>query len=222
MNNDSGIKVKITPEAYARLICYIEAVESEISGLGEVELKDGNIIITSVTTLPQMCSAASTDIKDDEFAKWLEDYVKAGGDPSKLRLWWHSHYEMGTFLSPGTDVPTITDILGTTGADWFIVIVGNVKHEFLVNVEIFSPVRFTIKAQLELMVPISEELRAEVAEEVAKNVEEEKSMLTKFGVDFPYGIYPRSTPSPLSDTPTGFVKVSKKRRKKWMQSRTQD
>jgi len=158
-------KVLIVPEAYARLQAYIQGCTQEISGLGTVEVEDGFPVITDIHLFEQEVSAASTDLSADDISKFLAESVRLNLDVAKLRLWWHSHANMGVFWS-GTDTGTINTCFG--GCDWMVSIVGNRKNEFKTRVDLYTPFRLVadslplVQKFADSELDVTEEIKAKV------------------------------------------------------------
>lgn len=158
------MNVYISKEMYNLMCQYILATDLEISGFGKVERINGDLHITDIKIFEQEVTGGTTDLDLDNIAKFLMELNTAGEDPSKYKLWWHSHNTMSAFFS-GTDTSTI-DELGMT-FDWLVAIVGNHDQEFKTRVDLFYPTRHTEEAQLMVL-----EDRVEVSEEIKKEVEE--------------------------------------------------
>lgn len=131
--------VFITEEAHRLMEFYVNNCKEEISGLGEVEIIDGKFVIQNIFLLKQKVSGAATDIDENGVAEFLEQYITGGGNPEKLKLWWHSHARMGTFWS-STDEDQCKDFQN----DWMISIVTNHKGEFRCRIDWYTPIRFTL------------------------------------------------------------------------------
>lgn len=174
-------KVLIAPDAHAKLTAYIRGVTGEISGLGVVSLLDETPYISEVLLFEQEVSGASTDLCPEDLSKFLVEWVTAGRDPSELKLWWHSHANMGVFWS-GTD--TNTQKTCFKGSDWLVSIVGNRKGEFLCQVNIFKPFHFVLE-KLPLVIHYPQ-IEADVTEEIRAKVKEKSYKYQKGGVGYTY------------------------------------
>lgn len=159
-------QVFITPEAKMRLDLYIEAANGEISGLGTVTRLGNDFIVTAVHLFEQVCTGASTDLSGEDVSRFLLDSIRAGLDPSELKLWWHSHVNMGVFWS-GTDESTA----GKFGNGWMVSLVGNKRGEHLVRLDLYEPIRLTLDGlSLEIRHEASFALRESIKAEVAAKV----------------------------------------------------
>jgi len=169
------MKIIIPIDIYQKMRAYVNAVDTEISGLGKIisiEDFEGDITfaIEDVKIFEQVVSGGNTEVDKKALACFYDDLIQAGEDPSLWKLWWHSHAQMGTFWSE-TDENTIEDFDNETEKDnWFLSLVTNLDREILTRLDIFSP--FRIKKEeipYEIIFDdavISEEIRQEVKDKV--------------------------------------------------------
>lgn len=170
-------RVFITPEAKQRLDLYIEAADGEISGLGTVSRLGNDFLITAVHLFEQVCTGASTDLSSEDVAKFLLASVRAGLETDQLKLWWHSHVNMGVFWS-GTDETTASRF----GNGFMLAVVGNKRGEFLARLDLYEPIRLTLDClQFEVRQEPTEAMRAEVMAEVAAKVKTPPPTLRHLG-----------------------------------------
>ncbi|MEM4720899.1 MAG: hypothetical protein QXT73_02380 [Candidatus Methanomethylicaceae archaeon] len=158
-------KILIATEAKAKLDFYIrECGPIEVSGLGLVSTNP--LRIDDVILLEQKSSAASTDLLVSAVGRWLTDFIREGGDSSRVRLWWHSH--LGQVFWSTTDVTTIEAING----EWLVSVVGNAAGEYLARIDLFQPFRVAVPAVLvpDISLPLEtqERLRQEMQVKVKK------------------------------------------------------
>lgn len=118
--------IYITRPAYNRIRAIVQASNLEVSMLGEVEIKDKNVIITEIHIPRQTRSAAFTEIVHDGISELLE----SGVDPSKVKCWIHSHVNMGVSPS-GQDVSQAKELM--KDSDWFIRGIFNKKNEYTLS-----------------------------------------------------------------------------------------
>lgn len=171
-------RVFISLEAKQKLDLYIKHTDSEISGLGEVKIFENNFLIKNIYLFKQECTGITTDLSQEDIAKFLLESVQLGVDPSGLKLWWHSHVNMETFWSP-TDKGTA----GKFGNGWMMSIVGNKKGDYLARFDLYSPIRLTIdNLKLEVFQSVSDELE----EEIKKEIEEKVAVKTYFTSRYPW------------------------------------
>lgn len=106
------VSLCIDPELLRKLWGYTIACDWEISGLGEAAVDEETGAITigePFHILDQEGSAGSTHLDQEAVGKLLSSYVREGKSPKRLRFWYHSHCDMGTFFS-GTDDTNIRSL----------------------------------------------------------------------------------------------------------------
>ena len=135
-------KILLATEVNEMLLHWVDLADGEVSGLGLVEEQtdDGGLItalkITKVFLPKQTCTGANTELDQDSVARVMMEIP----EPSKLRLWWHSHGDMDTFWS-GTDDDTIRR-LANDGL--LLSVVLNKAGKMLARLDQFTPLRVTI------------------------------------------------------------------------------
>jgi hypothetical protein len=164
------MKVKIALPVLERIRHYVDLAPGEVSALGIVERDDEDLLVTDLFLPKQTCGAASTDMDQGAVAQLLVDLEAKGIDPRTLRLWLHSHADMGTFWST-TDAETIAGLCN----DGFVLsIVTNKKGQMLARVDVFEPIRFTVdKVAVEPLFPefnLRDACKAEIEAKVEKAV----------------------------------------------------
>lgn len=159
--------IYVAPKVLDKLDAYIAACHVELSGLGTAKQIGKDFLVDDILLLPQECSSASTVLDDEAVAKLIVAAMNEGHDPAKLRVWWHSHCDFGTFWS-GTDDATI-NVLG--GGDWLISIVGNKAQHYLARLDLYQPMRLTLD-RLEMVVhrSVNHRLYESLEEEVKQKV----------------------------------------------------
>lgn len=97
----------IPRKSYTKMVQYTRSVESEISGLANVEWdkEHKNLVVGEVYLLKQKVTSGATDLDDDDVHHFMVNQIKKGITRTP-RLWWHSHYNFDTFFST-TDEDTI-------------------------------------------------------------------------------------------------------------------
>lgn len=158
--------VYITPEAKQRLDLYIQCADGEISGLGTVTRLGNDFLIAAVHLFEQECTGASTELSSEDVSKFLLQAVRADLDPSGLKLWWHSHVNMGCFWS-GTDETTASGFSN----GYMLSLVGNKRGDYRIRLDIFEPIRITLdELELRLHYPENNSLRQEIEAEIKEKV----------------------------------------------------
>ena len=159
------MKIYITPEAKQMLDLYVDATTEEISGLGKVRKIGRKIMIEQVYLLKQKSSGSSTDLDMDAVSDFLVEMVDKGDGAENLKLWWHSHGNMGAFWS-GTDDKTIEGF----DNEWMVSLVMNRKDEYKCRLDVYDPVHLVVEnAELCISAPSPSEM---LMEAVKKEVEE--------------------------------------------------
>lgn len=167
MSDDKLPGIYIMPEAMAKLETYIQLTTNEISGLGLVEPWAGDLLIRDVFILEQECSASETELDEKALTDFLVECVKQDLDPTTVRLWWHSHANMGTFWS-SQDTSTIAKLRND---GWLLSIVGNRARDYRCRLDLWSPLAMTLD-QLPLQIAhvdhpeLKEQLQAEIEQKV--------------------------------------------------------
>jgi len=161
-------RIFITPEAKTRLDLYIGLAIGEISGLGLVTLVNKqDFYITEVSLLKQTCTFSDTVLNPAAIGDYMLSVLERGGDPAKIKLWWHSHADMAVFWSADTDETTIDGFKN----GWMLSLVGNKNGQFLGRVDIFDPVRVTVdNLQLTILLPQKPNERATIQNEIDSKV----------------------------------------------------
>lgn len=158
--------VLISPEAKQMLDLYVDLATDEVSGLGIVSLVNRQLFIEKIHLLKQKCSSSDTELDPEAISLLMTEMMKNGEDPGKLKLWWHSHANMGVFWST-TDEATA----GKFGNGWMLSVVANKKKEYKVRLDIYDPVHVVLDdANLVVALPVSAELRKLAEEEVKEKV----------------------------------------------------
>lgn len=143
---DLNLEVIYDELAYNKIMHWCKkAAPQEISGLGNVtyDKEAGVMRVTDVWLLEQENGAATTDINDEAVGKLMYKHhqlAREGEIEGDLKLWWHSHVNMGVFWS-GTDMDTIKQ-LGDGG--WFLNSVFNLKEEIKTCVSMTDPMKLFI------------------------------------------------------------------------------
>lgn len=133
----SNLVIDFTEEAWGFLWEYIDAVNTEIGGIGYIE-KDGPFLTWHKTVLvPQEVTSGSIDFTDTAFM--VEQAHRDGvlGDPDFIWGWWHSHASMGVFWS-STDTDEYIAPFRDAGAPALVSIVGNHDHKYKMRADIFK------------------------------------------------------------------------------------
>jgi hypothetical protein len=166
MRMTTNLNALITPEAKQMLDLYVDLAQDEVSGLGIVSLTNGQFCIEKIYLLKQECSTSETELDPEAISLLMTEMMKNEEDPGKLKLWWHSHANMGVFWST-TDEATA----GKFGNGWMLSVVANKKREYKVRLDIYDPVHVVLDdINLVVSMPVSDELRKLAEEEVKEKI----------------------------------------------------
>jgi len=156
-------RVFIALEAMKKIQCFNHLVSGEITGLGTVEKRGNDFLITDAFILKQKVSAGSAEL--DPLA--LNQFVGKHSDPSKLKFQWHSHGSSSTFFS-STDKDTMKGLF----SDFMISLVMNKEGEYRCRLDLYKPFYVGLGVPLLVVLPIEEELQNYCYEEIDQKVEE--------------------------------------------------
>ena len=158
-------KVYIPASVYDKLFLYTKEASGEVSGVGTVEIEDGNFKVDEIFLLNQSATASSTDLDQTAIEGLMETFMMEDKDIGKLKLWWHTHAAMSVFWS-GTDDNTIDGFRNT----WMLSIVTNKAGNILGRIDIYNPIRITMNVDIirvaEVDQTMVEAVRAEIASKV--------------------------------------------------------
>ena len=146
-------QVRIPEKVWKRLMAYIEVCPMEVGGLGAVEWREGDLVVTDIFLLEQAVTAASTKLDPAAVARFVADWVRRGRDSEHLRFWWHSHADMGVFWS-ATDLQTIREL---SEENFLVSLVGNRRGETLTRLTVSKPVPFAVDGLSVVIVPETDE-----------------------------------------------------------------
>lgn len=138
------IDIYICADAMTKLRSWTYHAKGEVSGLGLVEanFEDGRIEsleITDAFIVRQTCSASSTELDQEAVGQLLVE-LEREGKANQLKLWWHSHGDLGVFWSQTDDA----NVRRMRTDDYLVSIVINKRWDILARVDWFSPVRLTV------------------------------------------------------------------------------
>lgn len=172
-----GMRILIAPELLQEIKYICSNVETEVSGLGDVERIPEGYVITKLRFFEQECTASETEIKPETLEKLSQSAIDNNEDLTSMRLWWHSHAKMGVFWSK-TDDDCIESLLSAfSGSDkrYVMSIVVNHKGELLARMDFLDPVKMTFNhVPLLIGSRLPEEKKLELKDMIEKNVKSKK------------------------------------------------
>lgn len=160
------MKLQIEKTAWDKITAFTDLCPDEISGLGKVEVRNGQLVVTDVAIFEQKVSAAHSTITMESLAKFQEERVRAGESMKQWCFWWHSHAHMGVFFS-GTDTNTIDN---STEFPWLVSLVTNKKHETTARLDIYTPIRLFTELTVEIIYESNPAVKELCQQEIAAKV----------------------------------------------------
>jgi hypothetical protein len=134
------MNILILDKTLKKIQYYTSISPVEISGIGYVEEFEDKLIIKDIFLVKQRNTAVTTELDQGEVALLMEKLLNEGKDPSKLKLWWHSHVNMLTFWS-GTDEQCVKNLCLD---QYLISIVTNKKGDYKMRFDIKEPYSLTL------------------------------------------------------------------------------
>lgn len=170
------IKVFLSIEAYQKMRYWASMAVGEVSGLGTVTEKrtgKGKVeayLIDDIFLLSQFSTHANTVLDDNAIGGFLTDLIQRGEDPSRVKLWWHSHGEMNAFWS-NTDEQCIHNLANSS---YMISLVTNKTMEILTRIDLFHPFHIKLdNIETDIFMPEPEGLQEFCAAEFQSKVIEQ-------------------------------------------------
>lgn len=160
------MKLNITNYAWEKILAFTDLCPHEISGLGKLELINGDFVVLDVAIFEQEVSGAHSTIEPKALAKFQHDRVKKGESMKQWCLWWHSHADMGVFFS-GTDTGTIDQ---SNEFPYLVSLVVNKRHEKEARMDLFKPFRMTTPLAVAVITSTDSKLQKICQAEIDKKV----------------------------------------------------
>lgn len=135
------MKLILTKEAERKMNHYVQAVNTEIAGMGKIMRAGEDIILTDVAIYHQEVTGGTANIDSVELAKFAADLYAKGENPKDWSLWWHSHVDMQAYFS-SIDTGTIDR---STEYEYLISLVVNKKQQREARLDLYRPFRMTEK-----------------------------------------------------------------------------
>lgn len=133
-------RVRILEPAWKRLMTYMHVCPTEVGGLGSVEEREGELIVTDVFLIEQEATGGDFELDPGAQAMFINDWISRGRDVAELKFWWHSHAGMDTFWSV-VDENTMRRLAGDT---YVISLVGNRRREHRTCLTVMKPIRLVV------------------------------------------------------------------------------
>ncbi|HMP08605.1 MAG TPA: Mov34/MPN/PAD-1 family protein [Lacipirellulaceae bacterium] len=112
--------LRLTPQAWAKLVYLRDAGRTEIGGFG-TSRADDPLLVDDVQLVRQRCSWAHVAFQDEAVADYFDRMVDAGRRPEEFaRIWVHTH--PGDSPAPSAaDEETFARVFG--GCDWSVMLI---------------------------------------------------------------------------------------------------
>jgi len=128
--------VRIYPDALTKMQLYVEECEDEIGwlGIGYRDEATNVILITDVFLFDQEVHSTTTEISPEGLGKFGEQLLQTEEGMeiwNNLKVWGHSHVNMGT--SPSKTDDSQMETFAEIGHDWFIRIIANKKSDMRID-----------------------------------------------------------------------------------------
>lgn len=136
-------EVHIEREVYAKLMAQCKLLETEITWSMEAEIRGGfQIYIYDIHLFRQKVTMTTCEAEDPNAQVELMDaMIKAGKNPSNLKVWCHSHNTMATSPSGQDDITSKNYKTKT----WMLTLIVNHKGEFFTRLNIYEPIEMQIE-----------------------------------------------------------------------------
>lgn len=169
-------KVYITPVALEKMNVIVEISSKEVGWLGTArQLRTGDFLIDDVYLFDQEVSYAQCEMSTEGLEAFAVELLEQpDGDElyDNLRVWGHSHVNMGT--SPSAQDNSQMDLFRENGCEWFIRIIANKAGRLEVTVFMYRNHLVIEDAEWRVAVPGMDEIRAQIEAEFTAKVRETK------------------------------------------------
>lgn len=164
------MKIIFEREVYNRMMGFTKLADTEVAGIARVEPRRDNIYVDNIYVYDlrllknQKVTNGNVNIDVDEVGKFISSLQ----NPHEFKFLWHSHCNMGAFLS-GTDEQFIEKFLLT--GDFLISCVTNKKEDILIRLDAkIAGIRLSVELDYEIEEDINYN---ELDKELKENIIEE-------------------------------------------------
>ena len=134
MNDEVEPHLGFSTTAWRKMRLYTDLCPWEVSGLGLLDEVDSGYVMTDLLLVEQEVTSLATALDGRAVSDLISRLLDAGEDPSRLKVWWHSHAREAVFWS-GEDERTIS----TFQNDYMLSIVSNHARKHLARVDRYAP-----------------------------------------------------------------------------------
>lgn len=154
------------------MLLYVDCCETEIGGLGMGVAKGSEFHLEEVILIKQWVTSNDVLLANEGLATFLYELVDAGGDPSRIKVWWHSHVHHPLRWSKQDE-----ETIRLLNQDYLISLVGNKSGSWLCRLDEVGPPA-TSREPIPIEVPetgvvpaqAEPDLRREVKREIGEKV----------------------------------------------------
>ena len=142
--------LRLTPYAWAKLLCLRDLGETEVGGFG-VSSQDDLLLVEDVRLVRQQCTPVTVRFDDSSVADYFDDQVDQGRMPEEFgRIWIHTHPGESPYPSR-TDEETFARCFGKS--DWAVMFI------LARGGETYARLRFNTGPGSELILPVEIDYR---------------------------------------------------------------
>lgn len=172
--------IKITPDAYAMSMAYVDGCKKEIGWLCHVSEIEEEYVIDDCFLPEQEVAGATCEFTEAGTANVMTEVIQAKGIEyyNQIKCWAHSHVDMAARPS-GQDKQ---QILKWKENDYFIMLITNKKGEFYAEFYDFKNKVAFNNLSVELYHPDQKSYNKKAADEIKKKVSDIKPPESKFVV----------------------------------------
>jgi hypothetical protein len=172
--------IKITADAYAMSMAYVDGCKKEIGWLCHVSEIDGEYVIDNCFLPEQEVAGATCEFTEAGTSQIMTEVIQTKGIEyyNQIRCWAHSHVDMAARPS-GQDKQ---QILKWKENDYFIMLITNKKGEFYAEFYDFKNKVAFNNLSVELYHPDQDSYNKKAAEEIREKVSDIKPPNSKFVV----------------------------------------
>ena len=235
--------VLFSSDAILKMKLYTKEVNDEVGWLGTVNKIGNNYYVSDVFLFEQDVHGTTTEITPEGLTTFAEEILQEEDGVEKwnnMKLWGHSHVNMGVFASSQDD-KQIKELKANT--DFFIRVIMNKKDEIKIDIvdddvivenadfaeinnqDVTNLLKLIeeAKAQIEeIKLKREEELAVEVKKEVKEKVREKRSAITALGMGHYGSFYGRDSYTRYLDEDNYDVYDSVKKNKVRTEEEEQD
>lgn len=157
------VKVKILERDWQRLLAYCRyAAPNEVGGLAHAEIVNGSVVVSDPFILKQEVSGSNFEMDRKDLVGFISTYERI----ANVKCVWHSHVQMSAFFSScDRETSNTLAMLGQMmrgESSWFVSLVLNVKGEYEAKIDMYSPLRCTLEAEVVSLVSKDDEIEKQV------------------------------------------------------------